>query len=86
MNPAAYSVIADYFPPEKRTRANSIFNLAIYFGGAMASVSQILISYKGWRFCYTLIAFIGIGSSIIGAFTIYNPPRGRWEAKKTLET
>lgn len=39
LNPAAYSMIADYFPPEKRTRASSIYNLAIYLGGAMASIS-----------------------------------------------
>lgn len=85
MNPASYSIIADYFPPEKRTLANSIFNAAIYFGGAMASLSQIMISYKGWRFTYILIAFIGMGCSVLGVFTIYNPTRGRWEAKKKQE-
>jgi MFS family permease len=28
----AYSLIADYFPPERRTFANSIYNLGIYIG------------------------------------------------------
>lgn len=45
MNPTAYSMIADYFPPSKRTRASSVFNLAIYFGGAMASLSQVIIEH-----------------------------------------
>lgn len=85
LNPAAYSIIADYYPPEKRTFANSIFNLAIYFGGAMASVSGIIISTQGWRFCYILIAFISFGFSILGMFTIYNPKRGRWDVKKKEE-
>lgn len=85
LNPAAYSVIADYFPPDKRTFANSIFNLAIYFGGAMASLSGIFINLQGWRFTYILIALISIGITVVGVFTIYNPERGRWEAKKKDE-
>ena len=85
MNPASYSIISDYFPPEKRTLANSFFNAAIYFGGAMASLSQIIISYKGWSYCYILIALIGIGFSAFGVVAIFNPERGRWEAKKKQE-
>jgi MFS family permease len=39
MNPTAYSLIADYYPPSMRARAAAVFNLAIYFGGAMSSLS-----------------------------------------------
>lgn len=82
MNPTAYSMIADYFPPEKRTFANAVFGLAIYFGGAMASLSTILVTSVGWRFTYILIAFISMGISVLGVFFIFNPKRGRWDAKK----
>jgi MFS family permease len=82
MNPTAYSIIADYFPPERRTMANSIFNLSIYFGGALASLSTVLMSAAGWRFTYILISFICLGLSVLGVFMIYNPERGRWDAKK----
>jgi len=52
MNPTAYSLIADYYPPSMRTRAASVFNLAIYFGGAMSSLSSIIIYQFGWRAGY----------------------------------
>jgi MFS family permease len=84
MNPTAYSMIADYFPADKRTRASSIFNLAIYLGGAMAAISSILITRLGWRSCYAIVAAIGLAFSVLGVFAIYNPPRGRWEEKKEL--
>ena len=82
LNPAAYSIIADYFPPHLRTRASAIFNLGIYFGGAMASISQIMISNLGWRLTYTIVAIIGGGFSVLGLFFIKNPKRGRWDMKK----
>ena len=28
----SYSLISDYFPPEKRTTANSIYSIGIYIG------------------------------------------------------
>jgi MFS family permease len=35
-NPCAFSLIADYFPQESRTTANSLFCGAVYFGIAFA--------------------------------------------------
>lgn len=36
LSPAAYSLVADYFPPNKMARAISVYTLAIYFGMAGA--------------------------------------------------
>lgn len=47
-NPSAYSVIADLFPPADRGTANSIFNMGIYFGGALSSLSALMILEFGW--------------------------------------
>jgi len=85
MNPAAYSIIADYFPPEKRTFANSVFNTSIYLGGALASLSTIVITSQGWRFTYIIISIICAGITVLGVFLIYNPTRGRWNVKKKEE-
>jgi MFS family permease len=43
-NPCAYSIISDLFAPSYRTTANSVFNLGIYFGGALASLSTLMIT------------------------------------------
>ena len=43
----AYSLIADYFPPEKRTFANSIYTLGIYIGQSLSSLTILLINGVG---------------------------------------
>lgn len=36
LSPAAYSMIADYFPPEKRATAISVYSMGIYLGSGIA--------------------------------------------------
>lgn len=38
LSPAAYSMIADYFPPERRSRATAIYAMGLYFGAGAALV------------------------------------------------
>jgi len=38
LSPAAYSLISDYFPPEKRARAMSLYTSGIYFGVGAAMI------------------------------------------------
>lgn len=47
-NPACYSIISDIFHPQLRTTANAVFNLGIYFGGGLASMSTAMIIALGW--------------------------------------
>ena len=81
-NPCAYSIISDLFAPSYRTTANSIFNLGIYFGGALASISTLMITSYGWRAAYEIIGYIGIGMGIIGFIFVKEPSRGKFDAKK----
>lgn len=81
-NPCAYGIIADYFHPDYRTTANSIFNLGIYLGGALSSLSILMISNLGWRNTFKIIGFIGIGSGVAGFFFIAEPKRGKFEKKE----
>jgi len=43
INPLSYSLVADYFPPEKRSRANAILTTGNYLGIALSSISILLI-------------------------------------------
>lgn len=38
LSPAAYSLITDYFPPERRGRAQGVYNMGIFLGGGVALV------------------------------------------------
>ncbi len=49
LTPAAYSLIAAYYPPESRASANGVYSLGVYLGGAMSSISLTLSTYYGYR-------------------------------------
>ena len=51
-NPASYSLIADYFPPNYRSTANAIETGGSYVGGGLASFCVLLIAKYGWRSMY----------------------------------
>jgi MFS family permease len=81
-NPCAYGIISDYFHPSSRTTANSIFNLGVYLGGALSSITIILITSLGWRGTYDIT---GIGGMIIGFVTLFfviEPKRGYFDPPK----
>ena len=81
-SPSAYSIIADYFPPEKRGTANSFYNGAIYLGGALSSLSVVLINAVGWKITFAMIGIIGIGCGFLALFIVREPERGRFDVAK----
>jgi predicted MFS family arabinose efflux permease len=85
-NPAAYGLISDYFHPNYRATVNSLYNGAIYLGGALSSLAIIMITAVGWRTTYVLIGVTGIVSGCLGLFFILEPKRGRFEAPKPKST
>jgi MFS family permease len=54
---AAYSLIADYFPQEKRTTANAWFAGCIFVGASLSSLSALLIGSVGWRRTFAIVSF-----------------------------
>ena len=66
-NPLAYSLIRDYFPPSKRSTANSLYSSGIYVGNALASLNIIMIQAYGWRDSFM---FVGIFGGIVALFGI----------------
>lgn len=83
-NPLSFSIIADYFPPDKRSTANSIIQAGNYIGVGVSSLSILLISKFGWRTCYGIMGIVG---AVFGALTmtlVKEPERGRYlsEAEK----
>lgn len=80
--PAAYSMVADYFPPEKRTTANAVLSLGIFVGAGLASITTIMIGWIGWRKTYFIVGCFGIVFGIIALIFVRDPPRGRFDPKK----
>jgi MFS family permease len=80
--PAAYSLVADYFPPERRTTANAVLSLGIFVGAGLASVTTIIIGAIGWRKTYFTIGLFGIAVGAIALLLIKDPKRGRFDPIK----
>ena len=90
LSPSAYSMIADYFPKEKLSRAMSIFTLGIFIGSGVAMLigsglvahlpkeGMIIVPLFGeifpWQILFIYIGFPGLIIALL-LFTIKEPVR-----------
>ena len=81
IGPSAYSLIADYFPPEIRTTAIGIYAFGIYIGVAFSSLNIIMITLLGWRLTYAITGIVGVAIGILCFMFIQDPIRGRYEPR-----
>merc|ERR1712151_1001669 len=77
-NPLSFSIIADYFPPEKRATANSIIQAGNYIGVGVSSFSILLITQFGWRAQYGIMAALGTVCGLATMLFVKEPERGRY--------
>jgi sugar phosphate permease len=49
MVPFGYGLVDKWFAPSQRGTGTSIFNSAIYIGGAVASLNLLFTEKLGWR-------------------------------------
>ena len=77
-SPPAHSIISDYFPPEKRATALSIYSMGIYIGILFGYLAGgWLDQYFGWRIAFMAIGVPGILYAIVVFFTVKEPERGQ---------
>lgn len=81
-SPTCYSLIADYFPPEKRTIANALFTSASFLGIGMSSLCNMLVGKMGWRMTYGICGIYGFFAACMIVLFLEEPERGRYDAKK----
>ena len=73
----AYSLIADYFPAEKRARALSIYSFGIPIGSALGILlGGVLTTYLGWRSAFVIVGLAGLAIAPIFRLTVREPKRG----------
>jgi MFS family permease len=79
--PAAQSVIADYFPPERRASALSVYLLAPPIGAFLGSAGGSWIGQEyGWREAFFVFMIPGLLLALAAWMLIAEPPRGRHDA------
>ncbi len=79
-SPPAHSIISDYFPPERRGTALSIYTAGIYVGILLGYAGGGWIAqHLGWREAFFIIGIPGVLFAVLVALSIREPIRGRWE-------
>jgi predicted MFS family arabinose efflux permease len=79
-SPPAHSLIADYFPPEKRASALSVYALGIPVGSILGLLAGGWIAeWYGWRTAFFLVGLPGIILAVLFKFTVREPMRGMSE-------
>lgn len=79
-SPPAHSLISDYFSPETRATALSIYSLGIPIGVMIGFLAGGWIEeYFGWRTAFVVVGLPGVLMAVVVRMTLREPPRGHSE-------
>lgn len=74
--PPAHSLIADYFPPERRATAYGVYSLGIPLGALFGAIAGGWISQNfGWRAAFLIVGLPGLLLALIMKVSVNEPPR-----------
>ena len=83
-SPPAHAMISDYFPPEKRSTALSIYSTGIYFGLLTGFLmGGYLNQYLGWRTAFFIVGIPGVLFSLLFYASVKEPRKGATDVDKT---
>ncbi len=78
--PSTISVMADYFPPHRRTSASAIYVLAIPLGALIgAAGGGYIAQYTDWRTAFVIAGLPGLLLALLLVLTIKEPIRGHYD-------
>jgi MFS family permease len=84
--PPSHSMISDYFPPERRATALSIYSMANYLGLALGfGVGGWVATHYGWRWAFISMGIPGLVLAVVVQLTVREPLRGRFDAGANVE-
>jgi len=79
----AYSLISDFFPPNQRARALSVYSFGIPIGSALGIVfGGIIATLVDWRFAFVVVGIAGIIIAPIFRATVREPVRGAFDVNR----
>ena len=72
----AHSLIADYFPPERRATALAVFQTGVPIGQMLGTViGGLLVAPLGWRNVFLVVGLPGIAIALLLRLTVREPER-----------
>ncbi len=86
LSPPAHSLLADYFPPERRATALGIYSMGIHIGILFGlTIGGWLGDTYGWRQAFFIVGIPGVILALVVRTTVREPVRGRYAAAKKAE-
>ncbi|HLB30585.1 MAG TPA: MFS transporter [Gammaproteobacteria bacterium] len=83
--PPANSIIADYFPPERRATAMAVIGMSVPLGVLTGFlVGGWVNEFLGWRSAFMVVGLPGVALAIVLWFTLREPPRGFYEPEQAI--
>jgi predicted MFS family arabinose efflux permease len=80
--PPAHSLIADYFPLNRRATALAIYSTGVFVGAALAYLGGgYLREYFDWRTAFLVLGAPGLLFALVVRFTVREPLRGYSEQR-----
>ncbi|HET8864830.1 MAG TPA: MFS transporter [Gracilimonas sp.] len=84
LSPAVYSLLADYFPPERRARVFSVYASGIFVGvGLSFLIGGSLAQAYDWRVAMKIVGWPGLVIAVIGFLLIREPKRKSRESDRS---
>ena len=84
-SPPAHSMIADLYPPEKRSTAMGVYTVGISAGIMMAYLAGGWVAQNiGWREALLVVGIPGLVLALVVRFTVAEPKRGHSEGREAL--
>lgn len=81
-SPPAHSMIADYYPPERRSTAMGLYTLGISAGIMIAYLAGGWVAENiGWRVAFFIVGVPGLVLAVVVRFTVDEPVRGISESR-----
>lgn len=77
----AYSIIADYFPKERRARALAIYSFGIPIGSAVGIIfGAVITTILNWRAAFIIVGILGLVLAPIFRLFMREPKRGGFDS------
>ena len=76
----AYSIVSDYFPPQKRARALAIYSFGVPLGSALGIIfAGVIATILDWRAAFIIVGLAGVAIAPLFRLTVREPKRGQYD-------
>src|SRR5580693_3853145 len=86
-SPPAHSLISDYYEPQRRASALSVYAFGIPLGGMLGAIfGGVIAQYLNWRVAFMVVGLPGLILAVLVKLVVKEPPRGHSDPVQKTST